>query len=129
MTPWMESRKAMEKMPAESGPWMMGVSATVQVLPALVEWKTRAALPPVANQTLVCAFDGDAGSAGGECAFAFEGGGKYRVRGFQFLPPSAVEINSNCSLPELSATGSPMAMPWSGSRKPCNRKSLWDSCW
>src|SRR5947209_3278181 len=52
MTPWSGSRKAMEKIPAESGPWMIGVLKTCQVWPPSGEWKTRAALPPVANQML-----------------------------------------------------------------------------
>src|SRR5271166_5345259 len=42
----------MEKIPAESGPWTIGVSKTRQVWPRSGEWKTRAALPPVANQML-----------------------------------------------------------------------------
>src|ERR1700683_421900 len=42
----------MEKIPAESGPWTMGVLKTCQVWPRSGEWKTRAALPPVANQIL-----------------------------------------------------------------------------
>src|SRR5580700_9404951 len=42
----------MEKMPAESGPWTMGASKTCQVWPRSGEWKTRAVLPPVANQRL-----------------------------------------------------------------------------
>src|ERR1700683_347306 len=52
MTPWSGSRKVIEKMPAESGPWTMGVLKTCQVCPRSGEWKTRAALPPVANQML-----------------------------------------------------------------------------
>src|ERR1700722_14799 len=50
MTPCIRSRKAIEKIPAESGPRMIGVSDTCQVSPRSEEWKTRAALPPVANQ-------------------------------------------------------------------------------
>jgi hypothetical protein len=50
MTPWVASRKAIEKIPAESGPCMIGVTVTSQVLPPSGEWKTRAAAPPVANQ-------------------------------------------------------------------------------
>src|ERR1700688_3408196 len=42
----------MEKIPAESVPWVMGASRTSQVRPRSGEWKTRAALPPVANQML-----------------------------------------------------------------------------
>src|SRR5271166_3212042 len=42
----------MEKIPAESGPWTIGVSKTCQVWPRSGEWKTRATLPPVANQML-----------------------------------------------------------------------------
>src|SRR5258708_38083854 len=42
----------MEKIRAESGPRVMGVSKTSQVRPRSGEWKTRAALPPVANQML-----------------------------------------------------------------------------
>src|ERR1039457_6670461 len=52
MTPWLASPKAMEKIPAESGPWVRGVSETCQVRPRSGEWKTRAARPPVANQML-----------------------------------------------------------------------------
>src|ERR1700694_3794481 len=37
----------MEKIPEEAFPWAIGVSATVQVRPESVEWKTRAAGPPV----------------------------------------------------------------------------------
>src|ERR1700674_3168527 len=37
----------MEKIPEEALPWAIGVSATVQVRPESVEWKTRAAGPPV----------------------------------------------------------------------------------
>src|ERR1700731_487427 len=98
----------MEKMPAESGPWIIGVSATIQVLPALLEWNTRATLPPVANQTLdppctamqvpLAANAPSPSTAGGS-----ESGGS----GFQCWPPSWVAINSNLSLPELSGTGSP----------------------
>src|ERR1700722_8356925 len=52
IAPWSGSRKAMEKMPAESGPRMIGVSKTCQVCPRSREWKTREVLPPVANQML-----------------------------------------------------------------------------
>src|SRR5580700_6060162 len=48
----MESRKAMEKIPADSGPWAIGVLNTCQVWPRSGEWKTRATFPPVANQML-----------------------------------------------------------------------------
>src|SRR4029077_2285352 len=41
----------MEKMPADSGPWRIGVLKASQVFPRSGEWKMRAALPPVANQT------------------------------------------------------------------------------
>src|SRR5215472_6976493 len=50
--PCSASRKATEKMPAESAPCRMGVSNTCHVFAASAEWKTRAALPPVANQML-----------------------------------------------------------------------------
>src|SRR5258708_8314727 len=42
----------MEKIPADSGPWMIGVSLTCQLCPRSAEWNTRATLPPVANQML-----------------------------------------------------------------------------
>src|ERR1017187_1777674 len=65
MTPWLASRKAMEKIPAESGPWVRGVSKTCQVRPRSGEWKTRAARPPVANQML------GSGSSGAEAPSFF----------------------------------------------------------
>jgi len=44
-------RKTIEKIPWLASPWMIGVSATVHVMPRSKEWNTRAAGPPVPNQT------------------------------------------------------------------------------
>src|ERR1700678_2161153 len=55
----------MEKIPAESGPWTMGVLKTCQVCPRSGEWKTRAIFPPVANQML---FSGAEASLFDDCA-------------------------------------------------------------
>src|SRR5580692_7225844 len=114
----------MEKMPVESWPWIIGVSATVQSLPALVERNTRATFPPVTNQTLavpwmvmqvpLAANAPSPSTAGGR-----DSGGS----GFQVLPPSSVEFNSNLSVPELSRTGSPTAMPRSRSQKAMQSKN------
>src|SRR6476469_6672579 len=52
MTPWRASRKAIEKIPADSAPCTIGVSETCQVAPPSAEWNTLAAFPPVANQML-----------------------------------------------------------------------------
>src|SRR6202165_6311398 len=41
------SARTIEKIPEEALPWAIGVSATVQVRPESVEWKTRAAGTPV----------------------------------------------------------------------------------
>src|ERR1700674_1282680 len=102
----------MGKMPAESGPWIIGVSATGQVLPALVERNTRATFPPVANQTLMLPWTVmqvplAANAPSPSRAVGIESGGI----AVQFFAPSSVEVSSNLSLPELSATGSPTAMP------------------
>src|SRR5580692_294100 len=96
----------------------MGVSATVQFLPASVERNTRAPFPPDANQTFafpwtamqvpLAAKPPSPATAGG----SFSGG-----IGFQLLPPSSVVINSNLPCPSLSKVGSPTAIPWSEFQK------------
>src|ERR1700722_15272240 len=117
MTPCSESRNAMEKIPADSGPWTMGVSKTCHVRPRSGEWKTRADLPPVANQRLGSSWERMArqvllaakalspSTAGGSCA---EGIGVQ-------LCPSLVTSSWNLSGPEVwleeSGMGSPRTMP------------------
>ena len=84
----------------------------VQVLPAFVEWKTRAALPPVANHTLAVPWMVmQVPLAANAPSPSIAGGMESDGSGFQVLPPSSVEINSNLSVPALSETGSPRAMP------------------
>src|SRR5580704_12745794 len=120
----MASRKAMEKIPAESGPWLIGVSATVQVLPASVERNTRAAFPPVANQTLLVPWTAmQVPLAANAPSPSMAGGSDSGESGSQLLPPFSVVINSNLSLPELSRTGSPSAMPRSRSQKAMQSKN------
>src|ERR1700733_11797591 len=123
MRPCLGSRKAMEKMPAEPGPWVIGVLTTCQVWPRSAEWKTRADLPPVANQmlgsllrmarqVLLAAKAPSPSRAGGSC----EGG-----IGAQDWP-SVVTRSWNLSCPESSGIGSPRTMPWVGSQNTMESK-------
>src|ERR1700683_1910927 len=123
MTPWSGSRKVIEKMPAESGPWKMGVSKTCQVWPRSAEWKTRAALPPVANQMLgsLLRMARQVLLAGADPLQSMGGGGYEGGIGAQDWP-SVVTRSWNLSCPESSGIGSPRTMPWVGSQNTMESK-------
>src|SRR5271155_4039920 len=97
----------MEKIPEESTPLPMGELATLQVFPASTERNTRAALPPVANQTLT--FPSTVRQlplAANAPSPSMAGGSDWAGIAFQVLPPSLVVISS-----KLPFTGSPTAIP------------------
>src|SRR5580704_15027150 len=128
----------------------MGVSKTCQVWPRSGEWKTRAALPPVANQMLLS--DGAEGASFSGCAGAevplFRGTTGLSVDGRIAIQellaakapspsdaggscfggmcvhvwPSSVIRSSNFKAPVSSTMGSPRTMPWVRSQKTMESK-------
>src|SRR5882757_3877995 len=146
MTPSTELRNAMEKMPADSGPCLMGVSKTCQVFPASGEWKTRAALPPVANQILKSSCEEPAvldSARDFEAASFHQSFGRIAMQVFEAanapspsraggscadetgrqVCPSSVSMSSNFSLPESSGIGSPSTTPCFGSQNAIESKN------
>src|SRR4029453_16412874 len=97
----------MEKIPEEELPAVTGVFETDHVKPRSLEWKTRAAAPPVAIHTLsvpatvmllpLAAKAASPGSAGGILA---------RDVSFQVMPPSVVRM-----IKKRPSTGSLNAIP------------------
>src|ERR1700752_2294509 len=123
----------MEKLPADSEPGGKGGLKASRVFPRSGEWKTRAALPPVANHML---------ESGTEAPLTR----RSSTRAMQRLlaakapspssdsgscedwtacqdSPSSVASSSNSSFPFSSGMGSPTTMPCLGSQKAMESKN------
>src|SRR5262245_7333132 len=107
MSPFCESLKAIEKLPVEASPQIIGVSATSQVFPRLVDRKTRATLPPVAIQTLLRPSTVMQVPLAANAPSPSLAAGIFISRGsFQVAPPSVVLI-----MTRRPSTGSLTAIP------------------
>src|ERR1700722_17263188 len=102
----------------------MGVSQTCQVRPRSEEWKTRATLPPEANQMLGSSF----GRMARHVLLAAKAPSPSRARGWgeggmggQVLQAEVMR-SWNFSWPDSSAMGSPRTTPRVGSQKAMESK-------
>src|ERR1700685_906706 len=102
----------------------MGVSETCQVRPRSEEWKTRATLPPDANQMLGSSF----GRMARHVLLAAKAPSPSSADGRReegigvHLLPSVVMRSWNFSWPDSSAMGSPRTTPRVGSQKAMESK-------
>src|SRR5579872_1730878 len=108
MTPCRASRNAIEKIPSESAPCTIGVSATLQLLPASEDRKTRATFPPVANHTFDFPSTATHVPLAANAPSPSIATGNDAETDSQFFPPFSVLITSN-----FPFAGSPTAIPCS----------------